>query len=242
MPPSVAATPDSGPRPGPRRVGPAACEHRRVSTPENRWLAETGGTAGAGYAQRFADLAAAGEEVHGEADLVDRLLPRGAHVLDAGCGTGRVAVELARRGHRTTGADLDASMLAEARRAAPELRWVDGDLLVLAAEQVGAPFDAVVLAGNVVVYLTPGTEADVVARLAGWLVPGGVLVAGFAADRHVAPSDLARWCAAAGLEPAHAWSGWDGAPAAPGDAYSVQVHRRPGGRGTAGAVPPVRPA
>lgn len=215
-----------------------------MSTPENRWLAETGGTTGAEYAQRFADLASAGEDVHGEADLVDRLLPRGARVLDAGCGTGRVAVELARRGHRTTGADLDPSMLAEARRAAPDLRWVDGDLLALTAEEVGAPVDAVVLAGNVVVYLTPGTEADVVARLTGWLVPGGLLVAGFAADRHVAPGDLARWCAAAGLEPVQAWAGWDGTPAAPGDAYSVQVHRRPAGPGPAGAGPvaPARPA
>ncbi|MEJ5944967.1 hypothetical protein WDZ17_06615 [Pseudokineococcus basanitobsidens] len=89
--------------------------------------------------------------------------------------------------------------------------------------------DAVVLAGNVVVYLTPGTEEDVVARLAGLLAPGGLLVAGFAADRHVAPGDLGRWCAAAGLLPVAAWGSWDGGP--PGAAYSVQVHRRPDGPG-----------
>lgn len=192
--------------------------------PANRWLAETGGTSGPEYAARFAALEAAGEDVHGEAAAVDALLPRRARVLDAGCGTGRVAVELARRGHLVTGADVDASMLEQARRADPAGRWVLGDLLEVSAEQVGAPLDAVVLAGNVVVYLAPGTEAAVVARLAGWLAPGGLLVAGFAADRHVAPHDLAGWCAAAGLDPVAAAGGWGGEP--PGGTYSVQVHRR----------------
>ncbi|WP_299033246.1 bifunctional 2-polyprenyl-6-hydroxyphenol methylase/3-demethylubiquinol 3-O-methyltransferase UbiG [uncultured Pseudokineococcus sp.] len=192
--------------------------------PANRWLAETGGTRGPEYAARFAELAGAGEDVHGEAAAVDALLPRRARVLDAGCGTGRVASELARRGHLVTGVDLDASMLEEARRADPAGRWVLGDLLEVAPEEVGAPLDAVVLAGNVVVYLTPGTEGDVLTRLAGWLVPGGLLVAGFAADRHVAPEDLAGWCAAAGLEPVDSWGGWGGEPA--GGDYSVQVHRR----------------
>lgn len=192
--------------------------------PANRWIAETGGTRGPEYAARFAELAAAGEDVHGEAAAVDALLPRRARVLDAGCGTGRVATELARRGHLVTGVDLDASMLEEARRADPAGRWVLGDLLEVGPEEVGAPLDAVVLAGNVVVYLTPGTEVAVLARLAGWLAPGGLLVAGFAADRHVAADDLARWCAAAGLEPVAAAGGWAGE--APGGAYSVQVHRR----------------
>ncbi|WP_298989940.1 bifunctional 2-polyprenyl-6-hydroxyphenol methylase/3-demethylubiquinol 3-O-methyltransferase UbiG [uncultured Pseudokineococcus sp.] len=192
--------------------------------PANRWLAETGGTSGAEYAARFAELEAAGEDVHGEAAAVDALLPRGARVLDAGCGTGRVALELARRGHLVTGVDVDASMLAEARRADPSARWVLGDLLEVGSEDVGAPLDAVVLAGNVLVYLAPGTEADVVARLAGWLRPGGLLVAGFAADRHVAPADLGRWAEAAGLEPVASWGGWAGEP--PGGGWSVQVHRR----------------
>ena len=196
--------------------------------PANRWLAETGGTRGAAYAARFAALAASGAAVHGEADLVDALLAPDSAVLDAGCGTGRVGVELARRGHRVVGVDLDASMLAQARAAAPDLTWVQGDLLDVPAEAVGPPLDAVVLAGNVVVYLTEGTEAAVLARLAGWLRPGGLLVAGFAADRHVSPADHDRWCCAAGLEPVRARTGWEpDAPApGPGAAYVVTVHRR----------------
>ncbi|MEJ5915093.1 class I SAM-dependent methyltransferase [Pseudokineococcus sp. 1T1Z-3] len=208
----------------------------------NRWLVETGGTRGAEYAARFAALVADGQDVHGEADCVDALLPRGARVLDGGCGTGRVGLELARRGHHVVGVDLDASMLAEARASTcgsgagagrPDVRWVLGDLLTTPVADLGAELDAVVLAGNVVVYLTPGTEAAVVARLAGLLAPGGVLVAGFAADRHVLPNTFARWCAGAGLEPVAGWGAWDGAP--PGGDYTVQMHRCPR------AAPPGRP-
>lgn len=48
-----------------------------------------------GYAARFAAMAESGESVHGEADFVERLVEPGARVLDAGCGTGRIAVRLA---------------------------------------------------------------------------------------------------------------------------------------------------
>ncbi|MEQ1788221.1 MAG: SAM-dependent methyltransferase, partial [Acidimicrobiales bacterium] len=48
------------------------------------------------YQARFDRLAAAGDDVHGEATFVRAYAPRS--VLDAGCGTGRVAIELARGG------------------------------------------------------------------------------------------------------------------------------------------------
>jgi SAM-dependent methyltransferase len=194
----------------------------------NRWLAETGGTRGPEYAARFAALAEAGQDVHGEADFCDRLLAPGSRVVDGGCGTGRVGAELARRGHHVVGVDVDASMLAEARRLGPATTWLEADLLDVGPDQVGAPVDLVVLAGNVVVYLTPGTEPALPPHLATWLRPGGMLVAGFAADRHVTPRDWDGWCAAGGLEHVASHAGWDGTPldeaAAP--AYLVSVHRR----------------
>ena len=197
----------------------------------NRWIADTGGTRGAAYAARFDELAATGADLHGEARFVDALLERPSSVVDAGCGTGRVAAELARRGHLVLGVDLDASMLAEARRRHPGLAWVHADILDLTGEDVGAPVDCVLLAGNVVVYLAPGTEAQVVTAVASWLAPGGLLVAGFAADRHVTREDYARWCAAAGLEPVASHPGWDGTEGDKGaddeGGYTVQVHRRP---------------
>ncbi len=48
-----------------------------------------------------------------------RLSP-GSHILDVGCGTGRHAVELARRGYQVTGVDISAGMLTEAAKAARE--------------------------------------------------------------------------------------------------------------------------
>lgn len=195
----------------------------------NRWLDETGGTRGAAYAARFDELAASGADLHGEARFVDGLLAPRSSVVDAGCGTGRVAAELARRGHRPTGVDLDGSMLAEARSRHPDLTWVDDDLLDVDGADVGAPADCVLLAGNVVVYLTPGTEAAVVVRAASWLRPGGLIVAGFAADRHVTRQDYGAWCATAGLDHVSSHAGWEGGPD-DGGPYTVQVHRRPGAR------------
>jgi SAM-dependent methyltransferase len=145
----------------------------------SRWLSETGGTSGADYAARFAALAAAGHDLHGEARYVDGLLPPRSRVLDAGCGTGRVASELARRGHRVTGVDNDASMLAEARKD-PAVTWLEADLAVLDLED---RFDLVLLAGNVIVFVEPGTEQQAVDRLAAHLRPGGLLVSGWRTDR-----------------------------------------------------------
>jgi cyclopropane fatty-acyl-phospholipid synthase-like methyltransferase len=53
--------------------------------------------------------------------LIEELqLPEGGAILDVGCGTGRHAVELAKRGYRITGIDLSLGMLAEAKRTADE--------------------------------------------------------------------------------------------------------------------------
>jgi len=62
----------------------------------------------------------------GELDLAP-----GASILDVGCGTGRHAVELARRGYAVTGLDLSTGMLARAEKAAEaagvQVRWFHAD-------------------------------------------------------------------------------------------------------------------
>jgi SAM-dependent methyltransferase len=192
----------------------------------SRWQ-DTAAPRGDDYDARWRALAAAGKSIHGEADLIEALLHEigGHRVLDAGCGTGRVAIELSRRGVTVLGIDSDAVMLQTARRKAPELTWVAGDLAE-ADRHVTAEFDIAVAAGNVMIFLAPGSEADVVAQLVARLVPGGLLVSGFQLNTGRLTLDRYDECAAAaGLELLHRWSTWDREPFH-GDDYAVSVHRR----------------
>jgi len=189
----------------------------------NRWL-EGDVPRGTAYDQRFDALAASGHDVHGEAALVDAYGP--GSVLDAGCGTGRVAMELARRGHHVVGVDLDPAMLSVARQKAPQLEWVQADLADPAL-RFATTFDVVVLAGNVLIFVAPGTEAAVIANLARHLAPDGRLIAGYSLQPGrltLAGHDAA--AAVCGLELEDRWATWDRAPARPGDPYAVSVHRR----------------
>ena len=61
----------------------------------------------------------------------EAVVRRGDEVLDACCGTGDLAIACARAGGRVTGLDFSERMLERARRKAPELEWVSGDLLAL---------------------------------------------------------------------------------------------------------------
>lgn len=173
------------------------------------------------YQARFDALAAAGTDVHGEATFVATIEPTPRTVLDAGCGTGRVAIELASRGFDVVGVDVDPGMLATARRVAPELAWVEADL---AALDLGRTFDVVVMAGNVVHFVRRGTEAAVVARCAAHVAPGGALVAGFqlGAGRY-SLADLDR---DAGLPLEARYATWDRAAWSGDDHYAVSVLRR----------------
>jgi SAM-dependent methyltransferase len=195
----------------------------------SRWAERDDVQRGAGYDERWRALAQAGESIHGEADLVMGLLAelemdRPGRVLDAGCGTGRVAIELAARGVDVVGVDLDTPMLDEARRKAPDLSWVLADLT---AARAGDDFDVVVMAGNVMIFVSPGTEAVVVANMAAHLRPGGVLVAGFqTGGARLSAAAYDHHCADAGLVAVERWATWDREPFAGGD-YVVLVHRKP---------------
>jgi SAM-dependent methyltransferase len=163
--------------------------------------------------------------MHGEADLVESFGP--SSVLDAGCGTGRVAIELHRRGHHVVGVDLDPAMLEQAGQKAPDIEWVLGDLADPDLA-VGGPFDLIVLAGNVLIFVEPGTESAVISNLARRLGPGGLLVAGyslrpggFAVDQHDAAAERA------GLALAHRWATWDRQPFSEPGHYAVSVHQAP---------------
>ena len=190
----------------------------------SRWLLRDDVPRADDYDQRWRDLADSGRGIHGEADLISAL-SAGGSVLDGGCGTGRVAIELARRGHEVVGVDLDPGMLDTARAKAPELEWHLADLLDI---DLARTFDLVALPGNVMIFLSPGTEADVVANMARHLAPDGRLVAGFQlGEGRYRLADFDDAAAAAGLELDYRWSTWGRAPFAAGGAdYAVSVHRR----------------
>lgn len=178
---------------------------------------------GADYQARFDRLAASGADVHGEATFVRAYEP--ATVLDAGCGTGRVAIELARHGIEVVGVDVDPSMLATAASLAPELTWVQSDLAEL---DLGRRFEVVVMAGNVPLFTRPGTQAALVAGVARHVRPGGLLIAGFSLGRGYDVGTYDEHAAAVQLTLVERWATWDRQPFTETSDYAVSVHRRPG--------------
>ena len=199
-----------------------------------RWQQIARDTVGADYAEqyaaRFRAMAARGEDVHGEATFLAEMVDRPARVLDAGCGTGRVAIRLAELGYSVLGVDVDASMLLQAREEAPELDWRVGDLADLDTGQV---FDVVLVAGNTIPLLEPGTLDSTAQHLAAQLDVSGLLVCGFGLDDAHLPrgcpatplADVEAAFAAAGLEPLARFSTWDRAPYDEKSGYVVTVDR-----------------
>lgn len=135
------------------------------------------------YVQRFRSMAAAGADLHGEARLVDAMVERGSHILDAGCGPGRVGGELAQRGHQVVGVDVDPVLIEAAEADHPGPTWVVQDLAELDLHGTAEPFDVIVAAGNVMTFLAPSTRPEVLRRLGGHLAPAGRIVLGFGAGR-----------------------------------------------------------
>lgn len=117
-------------------------------------------------------------------DVVARIMAAhgvepGEHVLDAGCGTGRHAVELARRGFAVTGVDASAELLEVAERNAQaarlanpprfsraDLRWFDEP----------DAFAAICCRGVLNDVLSDADRDAILARFADHLDPGGLLL------------------------------------------------------------------
>jgi SAM-dependent methyltransferase len=204
------------------------------SQSSTRWADLTGGSSGSDYAARFAALAATGKDMHGEATFCANLVPAPARVLDAGCGTGRIAIRLAELGYPVTGVDLDESMLARARTDRPDLEWFQADLAELDLD--GQTFQLVIAAGNVIPLLAPGTLTATMRRLTSALSQNGLLVTGFGLDAAHLPagcpvtqlSDYDQAAHAAGLRLLQRFATWDAIPYPESGqgTYCVTVHRR----------------
>ncbi|KZM33695.1 magnesium-protoporphyrin O-methyltransferase [Oerskovia enterophila] len=177
------------------------------------------------YVERFRAMAAQGADLAGEARLVDAMLPRGARILDAGCGPGRVGAELAARGHTVVGVDVDPVLIEAAETDHPGSTWLVADIAELDLPTMGVdePFDLIVCAGNVVTFLAPGTEVEVLRRFRAHLAPGGRAVVGFGAGRGYAFDAFFADAAEAGLEVQLTLSTWDLRPFTEGGDFLVAV-------------------
>lgn len=192
--------------------------------PESRWSITDGVTRGDDYDEKWRLLAAAGQSIHGEADFVCRFEP--TSVLDAGCGTGRVAIELAARGIDVVGVDLDPAMLGAAIDKAPDLAWVEADI---GSVSLARRFDLVAAPGNVMIFLRPDSERATIANLTDHLEVGGRLVSGFQLDAAYTLDRYDADCIAAGLEFEERFATWDGDEFVETSPYAVSVHRRRAG-------------
>lgn len=179
----------------------------------NRWIALTQENPGhsSWYAERFRAMANAGDDLAGEARFIDAMVPRGARILDAGCGGGRVGAHLYGVGHHVVGVDLDPVLIEAAEHDHPGPVWLVGDLSELDLPSLGISegFDVVVSAGNVMAFLDPATRRTVLARLAAHLRDGGRVVTGFGAGRDYDFEEFLADVAAAGLSPDVLLGTWD---------------------------------
>ncbi|MGD8200341.1 class I SAM-dependent methyltransferase [Ornithinimicrobium sp. W1679] len=180
------------------------------------------------YAERFRVMAARGEDVEGESRLVDVLAPRGARLLDAGCGPGRHGGHLSRLGHRVVGVDIDPVLVAAARADHPDATWLVGDLATLDLGAVGEaePFDGALLAGNVLDFLPVEHRGPALRGVAAHVVAGGFVLVGCRVTRGFTPTDLDDLLLPAGLRLEHRFATWDLKPWGQDATFAVSVLRR----------------
>ena len=179
------------------------------------------------YVQRFRRMAEQGQDLAGEARLVDAMLQRESRVLDAGCGPGRVGGWLAGVGHEVVGVDLDPVLIAAAQDDHPGPHWIVGDLAELDLPSLGIsePFDAIVCAGNVMAFLEPSSRVDVLRRFRAHLHPEGRVAVGYGAGRGYPFDDFLDDATTAGLAADLLLSSWHLHPFVADSGFLVAVLR-----------------
>ena len=196
-------------------------------TESSRWIEITRENPGHSnwYVERFRSMAAAGEDLAGEARLADAMVARHARILDAGCGPGRVGSALAQVGHDVVGVDVDPFLIDAAEQDHPGPRWLVGDLaeLDLPARGITDGFDLVVCAENVMPFLAPSTRATVLDRLRNHLRPGGRIIVGFGAGRDYRFEEFLTDAGSAGLAADLLLESWDLRPLTDASEFLVAI-------------------
>jgi len=112
---------------------------------------------------------------------VDGLLADRSDVLDLGCGCGVPVARLLAQRHAVTGVDISPVQIARARRLVPAARFVCADMTSFDGEP--GSFDAVIAVSSLI-HVPLDEQRPLYARIAGWLRPGGVLLATVGAGRY----------------------------------------------------------
>lgn len=203
--------------------------HEPAASP--RWFEHRDEAGRHEYAYRFRHIAGRGEDIDGEARFVDAMAERGAEILDAGCGVGRVAAALAAAGHHAVGVDVDPILIGKGREFYPGLPLAEMDLAEVTTESLtdrGLPaaYDLIVCAGNVMHFVGPATEARIVANLTSVLKPGGRMAFGFFTGREFTDDHLDELAAAAGLAREHRFATWNLDAFTDEADWAVSVYRR----------------
>lgn len=153
---------------------------------DHQWnrLRENNPEHSANYAKRWQTLVDAGHDIGGEARFVNAMAPRGARILDAGCGTGRVGGLLIDAGHTVYGVDLDEFLIAVAEEDFPSGEWHTGDLAEFDFQSAKInEIDVAFCAGNVLAFLDPASRRQTLNNIKSTLKSGGRFVSGFGAGR-----------------------------------------------------------
>lgn len=129
-----------------------------------------------GVALDFWRAAISGELTVAETDFIANQLQLSgsARIIDVPCGNGRIAIELAKRGHELTGVDIAEEFINEAKsnssQASVNVDWHVRDMRDL---PWSGAFDGAFCFGNSFGYLSDEANADFLKAVSRTLKPGG---------------------------------------------------------------------
>ncbi|MDO5098238.1 MAG: class I SAM-dependent methyltransferase [Corynebacterium sp.] len=176
------------------------------------------------YANRWRHFEENGEDIYGEARLIDAIAARGSVIIDAGCGQGRLTGYLGKQGHKVIGSDLDPILIDIAREQHPDLEFHVGDLCVDPLPISDA--DIVFSAGNVMGFLPVEGRKGALSHIFAALKPGGLAVIGFGAGRGWDFDDFLALATEVGFTIEQKFSSWELAPFAKESDFLVAFFRK----------------
>ena len=171
-------------------------------------------------------IAAQGNDINGEARLIDAMVERNSRILDAGCGTGRLGGYLVERGHEVVGTDIDPILIEHARTDFAGLTSYVGDL---GSDPIPeGDFDLAVSAGNVMGFIAESDRGFALRNIYDAMVSGGRFVVGFGAGRGWRFDDfIDSATTTTGFVLENRFSSWDLKPYSEDATYLVAVLRKP---------------